>query len=87
MSSGKLRQSPGSPVSTDILRVEGLSVRYHTPGGAVRAADGITFRLGPGERLGIVDLPDPDSPAMPRRSPGRRRNVMPSAARMAPPGV
>jgi oligopeptide/dipeptide ABC transporter ATP-binding protein len=54
MSSGQLRQSPGSPVSTDILRVEGLSVRYHTPAGAVRAADGITFRLGPGERLGIA---------------------------------
>jgi oligopeptide/dipeptide ABC transporter ATP-binding protein len=41
-------------VSADVLRVEGLSVRYHTPGGAVRAADGITFGLRPGERLGIA---------------------------------
>jgi peptide/nickel transport system ATP-binding protein len=41
-------------VSPDVLRVEGLSVRYHTPGGAVRAADGITFGLRPGERLGIA---------------------------------
>ena len=41
-------------MSTDILRVDGLSVRYHTPGGAVRAADGITFRLRAGERLGIA---------------------------------
>jgi peptide/nickel transport system ATP-binding protein len=41
-------------VSTDVLRVEGLSVRYHTAGGAVRAADGITFGLRPGERLGIA---------------------------------
>jgi oligopeptide/dipeptide ABC transporter ATP-binding protein len=41
-------------VSADILRVEGLSVRYHTAGGAIRAADGITFRLPAGERLGIA---------------------------------
>jgi len=41
-------------VSADVLRVEGLSVWYHTPGGAVRAADGITFGLRPGERLGIA---------------------------------
>src|SRR5262245_61309192 len=34
----------------------------------------------------IVDLPEPDSPAMPRRSPARMRNVMPSAARTAPRG-
>jgi peptide/nickel transport system ATP-binding protein len=38
----------------DVLRVEGLSVRYHIPGGAVRAADGITFGLRAGERLGIA---------------------------------
>jgi peptide/nickel transport system ATP-binding protein len=41
-------------VSADVLRVEGLSVRYHTAGGAVRAADGITFGLRPGERLGVA---------------------------------
>ena len=41
-------------MSADVLRVEGLSVWYHTPGGAVRAADGITFGLRPGERLGIA---------------------------------
>jgi peptide/nickel transport system ATP-binding protein len=41
-------------VTGDVLRVEGLSVRYHTPGGAVRAADGLTFRLRAGERLGIA---------------------------------
>lgn len=41
-------------MSADVLRVEGLSVRYHTPGGAVRAADGITFSLRPGERLGVA---------------------------------
>ena len=41
-------------MSADVLRVQGLSVRYHTAGGAVRAADGITFALRPGERLGIA---------------------------------
>ena len=38
----------------DVLRVRGLSVRYHTPGGAVRAADGVTFSLRADERLGIA---------------------------------
>ncbi len=38
----------------EVLRVRELSVRYHTPGGAVRAADGITFSLRADERLGIA---------------------------------
>jgi peptide/nickel transport system ATP-binding protein len=41
-------------VIPDVLRVKGLSVRYHTPGGAVRAADGITFSLRADERLGVA---------------------------------
>jgi peptide/nickel transport system ATP-binding protein len=41
-------------VTPDVLRVRDLSVRYHTPRGAVRAADGITFSLRAGERLGIA---------------------------------
>jgi oligopeptide/dipeptide ABC transporter ATP-binding protein len=41
-------------MTPDVLRVEGLAVRYHTPGGAVRAADGITFNLRARERLGIA---------------------------------
>jgi peptide/nickel transport system ATP-binding protein len=39
---------------TDILHVEELRVYYHTPRGAVRAVDGVTFDLKPGERLGFV---------------------------------
>ncbi|MGH7359977.1 MAG: ABC transporter ATP-binding protein [Candidatus Rokuibacteriota bacterium] len=38
----------------DVLRVRALSVRYHTSGGAVRAADGLTFSLRADERLGIA---------------------------------
>ena len=41
-------------MTPDVLRVRGLSVRYHTAGGAVRAADGITFSLRRDERLGIA---------------------------------
>jgi peptide/nickel transport system ATP-binding protein len=41
-------------VKPDVLRVRALSVRYHTSGGAVRAADGITFSLRADERLGIA---------------------------------
>jgi peptide/nickel transport system ATP-binding protein len=41
-------------VTPDVLRVQGLSVRYHTLGGDVRAAEGITFGLRAQERLGIA---------------------------------
>ena len=41
-------------MTPDVLEVRGLSVHYHTPSGAVRAADDITFGLRAGERLGIV---------------------------------
>jgi len=37
-----------------ILQVRGLVVHYHTPLGAVKAADNITFSLKPEERLGLV---------------------------------
>jgi peptide/nickel transport system ATP-binding protein len=41
-------------VSADVLSVRDLRVYYHTPGGAVKAVDGVTFALAPGERLGLV---------------------------------
>ena len=41
-------------MTADVLRVRGLSVRYHTPLGAVRAAEDVTFSLRAEERLGIV---------------------------------
>ena len=37
-----------------ILGVKGLRVYYHTPLGAVRAVDSVTFDLRVGERLGLV---------------------------------
>src|SRR5262249_57568870 len=51
---GRQPSAPAGGVTADVLRVDGLSVRYHTPGGAVRAADDLTFSLRRGERLGIA---------------------------------
>jgi oligopeptide/dipeptide ABC transporter ATP-binding protein len=41
-------------VAAEVLRVNDLRVWYHTPQGAVKAVDGVTFGLLPEERLGLV---------------------------------
>ena len=38
----------------EVLQVRDLQVYYHTPRGAVKAVDGVSFSLRPGERLGFV---------------------------------
>ena len=40
--------------SEKVLRIEGLRVSYHTGRGPVRAVNGVSFYLRPGERLGLV---------------------------------
>ena len=41
-------------MTTDVLRVQGMVVHYHTPLGAVKAADQVSFSLRAEERLGLV---------------------------------
>ena len=46
---------PGKAVGPgDVLRVEDLRVQYATSRGPVKAVDGVTFDIRPGERFGLV---------------------------------
>jgi oligopeptide/dipeptide ABC transporter ATP-binding protein len=46
--------SGSSPSREPVLRVEGLSTEFATPGGSVRAVDGVSFEIPPGAAVGLV---------------------------------
>ncbi len=41
-------------LASPLLDVQGLQVEYQTPGGVVRAVDGVSFQIRPGEVLGLA---------------------------------
>src|SRR5205085_1447407 len=47
-------QHPTPNTQHPVLSVEDLAVHYQTPRGPVKAVDGVSFALGPGERLGLI---------------------------------
>ncbi len=47
-------ESAGAASDGGVLRVEDLRVQYATPRGPVKAVDGVTFDIRPGERFGLV---------------------------------
>jgi peptide/nickel transport system ATP-binding protein len=49
-----MRATPVQTATAAILRVEDVHVQFRTPRGVVRAVDGVSFALRPGERFGLV---------------------------------
>jgi len=46
--------APAAAAAQGILEVRNLQVAYEIPAGAVRAVDGVSFSLRPGERMGLI---------------------------------
>src|ERR1051325_7461478 len=49
-----VRERPTQGANASVLDVRDLHVSYHTAAGPVRAVNGVSFYLRPGERLGLV---------------------------------
>ena len=85
------RRRQAGLVTADVLRVEGLSVRYHTPGGAVRAVDGITFDLQAGRAsrprrgVGLRQVDDGAGADAPHQAARPHRGRLGVARRARPP--
>src|SRR5687768_7621057 len=46
--------APGGIVARNVIEVNGLKTQFFTRAGIVYAVDGVSFRVGEGETLGIV---------------------------------
>jgi oligopeptide/dipeptide ABC transporter ATP-binding protein len=52
--SSAARHAPAVQSGTALLEVRDLTVHFRTPRGTLRAVDGVSFRLEPGQMLGLV---------------------------------
>jgi oligopeptide/dipeptide ABC transporter ATP-binding protein len=73
-------------MSAPLLEVEDLTVEFATPGGMVRAVDGVSLTLGEGEVLGLVGESGSGKTvtcrALIRLLPGRRARIVAGRARI-----
>jgi oligopeptide/dipeptide ABC transporter ATP-binding protein len=51
---GKVEEPPRPAVARNVLEVEGLRVQIALRRSTIRAVDGVTFSIGPGETVGLV---------------------------------